>query len=135
MEQTRKTCLYTQLDGGIHRIELMDNSMEAANEYLSTFDKIIGDATERGDDLIRILIVISAPQMPSLQYLASRGKKVLSKYPNRPPFRNVYVFGQGFMANLLQMFVKMIVQRGRDNMNFFQREKMDEAMAWLLADD
>lgn len=135
MKTATPACEYKRLENGVHRIDLMDNKMASADAYLSILDNIIRESTEKGDDIMRILIVISAPQMPSLQYLATRAKQILANYPDRPPFRNVYVFGEGFMANLLQMFVKMVVQRNNDRMNFFTSSKQDEAIEWLLADD
>jgi hypothetical protein len=73
--------------------------------------------------------------MPSLQYLGTRAKKVMSNYPDRPMFRNVYIFGEGFMVNLLHMFVKMAMQRNTDKMNFFKYEQVNDAIDWLLLDD
>jgi len=135
MIQQPEYCSYEQLDNGVHHVELTHHSAAAADTYLELLEKIISTATENGDDKIRLMVVISAKQMPSLQYLATRAKKILAKYPNRPMFRNVYIFGEGFMANLLHMFIKMIVQRNSDKMNFFQTDKLDDAMEWLLKDD
>lgn len=125
---------YEQLDNGIHRIELRDNARTSVDAYLQIVDKVISDAIEEQVDLVRMMIVISSDQMPSLQYLANGAKKVLARHPNRPNFRNVYVFRHNFMANLLQMFIKMIVQRSSDKMNFFPMKNLDEAMVWLLED-
>jgi len=123
---------YQLLDNGIHQLELKDNTRTAIDAYLNILDEIIRTNTENHETLIRIMIIISSKEMPSLQYLAAGAKKVLARYPERPPFRNVYMFQQGFMANLLQMFIKMVVQRGNDKVNFYHIEKIDAAEAWLL---
>jgi len=135
MFQTSEYCIYEQLDNGIHRIELTHHSMVAADNYLKVIDHIISTATSNKEEKIRLMVVISSKQMPSLQYLATRAKKILAEYPDRPSFRNVYIFGEGFMVNLLHMFIKMAVQRNEDKMNFFQYHKTDEAIQWLLEDD
>lgn len=135
MIQQPEYCNYEQLDNGIHRVELTHHSTVAIDTYLELLDKIIQTAIENGDTKIRLMVIISSKQMPSLQYLSKRAKVILAKYPNRPMFRNVYLFGEGFMMNLLHMFVKMVVQRNTDKMNFFQSDQLDNAMEWLLKED
>jgi len=135
MIQLNEYCSYEQLDNNIHRVELSHHSIEAADGYLEILDQIISTATENNVDKIRLMVVIKSKQMPSLQYLATRAKKILAKYPNRPMFRNVYIFGEGFMVNLLHIFIKMVVQRNTDKMNFFQYDKIDDAFDWLMEDN
>ena len=36
---------------------------------------------------------------------------------------------------LIYMFIKMIVQRNTDKMNFFQADNLDDAIEWLLKDN
>lgn len=128
-------CLYERLDNGIHRVELTHHSIMAADAYLELLDQLICTATENDDDKIRLMVVISSPKMPSLQYLAKRIQNIIVKYPNRPSFRNVYLFGESFMVNLLHMFVKSVAQRGTDRVSFFQYGKTEDAIQWLLEDD
>lgn len=135
MIQLNEYCHYEQLDHGVHRVELTHHSIQAADAYLQILDQIICTATENNVEKIRLMVVISSKQMPSLQYLATRAKKILAKYPNRPIFRNVYIYGEGFMVNLLHIFIKMAVQQNTDKMNFFQHNKIDDAIEWLLADE
>lgn len=123
---------YQLLDNGIHQIELKDSTHVAADEYMTVLDNIIAQAIDSDEPIVRIMIMITAKRMPSLQYLSSGAKNVLAKYPTRPPFRNAYLFGKGVMAHLLEMFVKMVVQRNKDAMSFFPTHKEDEAIEWLL---
>lgn len=126
---------YDLLENGIHRIELKVGSPAAINVFLSIIDEIICTATDNDVKILRTLIIVSPKQMPSFQDLASRAKKVIAKHPDRPRFRNAYLLHRGFMANLLQIFVTTVVQRNGDRMKFYQIDKYDAAVEWLLAPD
>lgn len=126
---------YDLLENGIHRIELKVGSRAGVNAFLSIIDEIMRTATDNNVKILHTLIIISPKQMPSFQDLASRAKKVIAKHPDRPRFRNAYLLNNGFMAHLLQIFVTTVVQRNGDRMNFYQIDKYDAAVEWLLAPD
>jgi hypothetical protein len=58
--QSKEYCVYERLDNGIHRIELTHHSVVAADNYLELIDQIIGTATEKKEDKIRLMVVISS---------------------------------------------------------------------------
>lgn len=134
MDNSSKYCSYKQLDNGIHQLELKDASHEAADAYLQLLDKTIHSATENKQPLMRVLVLITSPHLPSLQYLARGAKQLLSKYPNRPRIRSAYVYGEGIMMQLLKTFVQFMVLGRDDKMNFFKAEQRDQAESWLLAE-
>jgi len=121
----------TRLENGIYQFVFKEATTRAVDEWLIHAETVIQN-TPSGE-IIRALYDNTQAGMLPMNYGIQRAKELIRKYPDRPSSRVAFVFQRGFIISLVEAFVGML-RSGSDVVRFFQAERRDEAIAWLLKD-
>lgn len=121
----------TRLENGIYQFVFKEATTRAVDEWLTHAEWVIQN-TPPGETILTLYDNTQAGMLP-MNYGLQRSKEIMRKYPNRPPSRVAFLFPSGFIISLVEAFVGILRSR-KDAVRFFQADRREEAIAWLLRD-
>jgi len=122
-------CCYRLLDNQIHNFVFEKPTRVAVDEHVAKLDELY--RTVSPDGVLRILIDLRISGLPPMSYTASSLRKLNAKYPNLPSTRYAFLFSSGIMISLASAFFNLL-NPSKGTARFFQGDKEQEAIAWLL---
>ena len=125
-------CEYNLLETGIHQFIFRDSSKAAIEEFFHKLERILSRTNQ--SEIARYIVDItqSGEQDVSLVANVQRFRRLETLYPQRARGRTVILHRPGLKYTFIDGFIRALAPN-RDITRFFEVNKRDEAIGWLLS--
>src|SRR4051794_30883604 len=124
-------CIHKLHESGIHEFILTESTLACYEEFLVEVSQVYAERNVQSPTL-RSLIDSTKSNLP-ISYSVKRGKEILDKFPNVGKIRSATLTDSQFEMHLVDGFLR-IMRFQNTRVRFFDANRRDEAIHWLLQD-
>lgn len=126
---TLEKCEHIVLSSGVHQFTLTEGTMAGVDAFLGALEQIYQTRDENSAPLL-VLADSGNVSLP-INYSMQRGKELRDKYPRIGKLYTATLTSRLLEARLADSMVRLM-RFPNTQMRFFEQERRDEALDWLL---
>lgn len=123
-------CKYIEHENGIHEFVFEKNDDEGADILIAGMERLF--KRHSLNDIILVIIDFHKPKNPPILYTFRQAVQMYQRHPNHPYVRAAYLYNPGFVISTVKMYTSILRQDKKNQRQFYQHHRRDEAINWLL---